>query len=254
MGAHLALVGVAADSERHCAHARQPGVPVQDPGQRVLEGGTVVDARAHDDLSVHLDPPVQQHLEPAQAGRSLWVAQHLRPQLGIRGVDGDEERAQPLGQDPLGVELGEAGQGGEVPVEERQAVVVVLEVEAPPHPLGQLVDETERTVVVAGPDPVEDGRGDLDPEGLSRRLVDPDQPGQRRPGAAHQDAEVAASLRRWKSMTSRGSCPFRLRSSSPTASPARAAGDAAVTEVTVGADMALRLVPITWTLCPESIE
>ena len=189
--AHLVLVGVAADSERHCAHARQPWVPVQDPGQRVLEGGTVVDSRAHDDLSVHLDPPVQQHLEPAQAGRSLGVAQHLRPQLGIRGVDGDEERAEPLGQDPLGVELGEAGQGGEVPVEERQAVVVVLEVEAPPHPLGQLVDEAERTVVVAGPDPVEDGRGDLDPEGLSRLLVDPDQPGQRRPGAAHQDAEVA---------------------------------------------------------------
>jgi hypothetical protein len=42
-----------------------------------------------------------------------------------------------------------------------------------------------------------------------------------------------------------------LRSSSPTARPARAAGDAAVTEVTVGADMTHRLPPITWTLCPE---
>src|SRR5580692_2266390 len=40
-----------------------------------------------------------------------------------------------------------------------------------------------------------------------------------------------ASLRRWKSMTSRGSWPLRLKSSSPTANPARAAGDAAVTRV-----------------------
>jgi hypothetical protein len=45
-----------------------------------------------------------------------------------------------------------------------------------------------------------------------------------------------------------------LRSSSPTARPARAAGDAAVTEVTVGADMTHRLPGITWTLCPESTE
>ena len=115
----------------------------------------------------------------------------LRPQLGIRGVDGDEERAQPLGEDALRVELGETGQRGEVPVEEGQAVVVVLEVQAPPHPLGQLVDEAERTMVVAGADPVEDGRGDLDPERLAGRLLDPDQPGQRRAGATHQDAEVA---------------------------------------------------------------
>jgi len=38
-------------------------------------------------------------------------------------------------------------------------------------------------------------------------------------------------------MTSRGSCPFKERSASPTANPARAAGDASVTEVTVGADI-----------------
>ena len=38
-------------------------------------------------------------------------------------------------------------------------------------------------------------------------------------------------------MTSRGSCPLRESSSSPTAKPARAAGDASVTEVTVGADI-----------------
>ena len=96
-----------------------------------------------------------------------------------------------LGEDALGVELGEAGQGGEVAVQERQPVVVVLEVEAPAHALGQLVDEAERAVVVTGPDAVEDGRGDLHPERLPRLLVDPHDPGQRRAGAAHEDAEVA---------------------------------------------------------------
>ena len=106
-------------------------------------------------------------------------------------MDGDEERAQALGEDALGVELGEAGQGGEVPVEEREPVVVVLQVEAAPHALGQLVDEAERAVVVAGADAVEDGRGDLDAERLAGVLVDAHQPGQRRAGAADQDAEVA---------------------------------------------------------------
>src|ERR1700722_4795526 len=47
----------------------------------------------------------------------------------------------------------------------------------------------------------------------------------------------SASVSCWKSMTSRGSCPLKESSSSPTTTPARAAGDAAVTEVTVGADI-----------------
>ena len=136
-------------------------------------------------------PAVEQDLEPAQAGRPLRVAQHVRPQLGVRRVDGDEQRPEPLGQDPLGVELGEAGQRGEVAVEEGQPVVVVLEVEAAPHALGQLVDEAERAVVVAGADPVEDGRGDLHAERLADDLVDPHHPWQGRAGAANEDAEVA---------------------------------------------------------------
>ena len=191
MRAHLGLVGVAAQPERDRAHAGEPRVAVEDPGQRVLERGAVVDARADDDLAVHLDAPVEEDLQPAQAGRALRVAQHVRPQLGVGGVDGHEQRAEALGEDALGVELGETGQRREVAVQERQPVVVVLEVEAPPHALGQLVDEAEGAVVVAGPDPVEDGRGDLHPERLPRLLVDPHDPGQRRAGAANEDAEVA---------------------------------------------------------------
>ena len=93
-------------------------------------------------------------------------------------------------------------------------------------------------MVVAGADAVEHRRGHLDTEGLALRLVDAHEPGQlRAPARRTRTLRSAASERRWKSMTSRGSCPSMLKSSSPTASPARAAGDAAVTEVTVGADM-----------------
>ena len=45
-------------------------------------------------------------------------------------------------------------------------------------------------MVVARADPVEDGRGDLDPERLPGVLVDPHDPGQRRTGAPNEDAEV----------------------------------------------------------------
>jgi hypothetical protein len=86
----------------------------------------------------------------------------------VGGVNGDEQRAQAFGQHPLQVHLGEPGQGGEVAVEERQPVVVVLQGEAPAHSLGQLLDEAELTMVVAGAHPIEEGRGHLHPEWLAR--------------------------------------------------------------------------------------
>ena len=99
----------------------------------------------------------------------------MGPQLGVGAVDRDEEGPEALGEDALGIQLGESGEGGEVAVQEREPVVVVLEVEAASHPLGQLVDEAEGAVVVAGADAVEDGRGDLDAERLAGLLVDADE-------------------------------------------------------------------------------
>ena len=54
--------------------------------------------------------------------------------------------------------LGEAGERGEVAVQEAQPVVVVLQVQAAAHALGQLVDEAELAVVVARADAVEHAR------------------------------------------------------------------------------------------------
>ena len=105
-------------------------------------------------------------------------------------MDGDEQGAEPFGEHPLEVHLGEAGQGGEVSVEEGQPVVVVLQREAAPHPLRQLVDEAELAVVVTRPDPVEDGGGDLGPEGLTRLLGHLDGEGLVDTAAADHQVEV----------------------------------------------------------------
>ena len=68
-GAHLGLGGVIAHPERDDADRGERGEPVEDAEQRVVERGAVVDARAHDDLAVHLDAGVEQRAEPAQARR-----------------------------------------------------------------------------------------------------------------------------------------------------------------------------------------
>ena len=151
--------------------------PSLTPGQTTTWPCTSIPRRASTSSQRRLVAPLGlRSIEARRSGSVVWMETNNGPEA--------------LGQDPFGIELGESGQRGEVAVEERQPVVVVLEVEAAPHALGQLVDEAEGAVVVAGADAVEDGRGDLDPEGLAVRLVHPDQPGQGRAGAPHEDAEV----------------------------------------------------------------
>ncbi len=123
-----------------------------------------------------LDAGVEQQLQPAQARRAAPVAQQARAHVGVGGVNAHVQRTEPLADHALEVGLREPGERGEVPVEERQPVVVVLQVEALAHPLGQLMDEAERAVVVAGADAVEDRAGQFDPEGRAIGLVDADDP------------------------------------------------------------------------------
>ena len=87
-------------------------------------------------------------------------------------MDRHVQRRQPLGDHPFEVGLGESGEGGEVPEQEAEPVVVVLEVQAAAHAWRQLVDEAELAVVVAGADPVEHGGVDVDAERLTSPLGD----------------------------------------------------------------------------------
>ncbi len=170
--AHLVLAVVCADAERHDPDRRQSGEAVEHAEQCVVERRAVVDARAHDHLAVHLDAGVEEELQPAQARCTPPVAQELRAHVGIGGVDAHVQRTEPLRHHAFQIGFGETGERGEISVEKREPVVVVLQVQALAHALGQLVDETERAVVVAGADAVEHRARQLDPERRALGLVD----------------------------------------------------------------------------------
>lgn len=167
---------VAGQAERHDPDGRQAGVPGKDLCRRPVERGAIVDAGTEHDLSVHGNPMVQERPEPSQRRRSPRVPQHSCSHRGVGGVDRDVERAEALLNDASKVQFSEAGQRREVSVEEREAVVVVLEVQRLAHPRGKLIDETELAMVVAGLDPIEDRRRESDAQGLTGDLVETNGP------------------------------------------------------------------------------
>jgi hypothetical protein len=170
--AHRWLRRVATHAERHNGCGRQVGVLVEETSQRVAEHCSVVYTGAHHDLAVYLNPGVEQGAQPAQADRTPPIPEHPGANFRVGGVDADVQRAQPIGDYTLEVRLGEAGQRREVPVQERQPVVVILDVKARSQVLGELVDEAELAVVVAGAHTVEDRRVDLDAQRCSGELLD----------------------------------------------------------------------------------
>ena len=58
--AHATLGREPRDAERNDSDRREFRKPFEDAGERVVEHVAVVDPRAHDDLSVHLDAVVEQ--------------------------------------------------------------------------------------------------------------------------------------------------------------------------------------------------
>ena len=158
-------------------------------GQREIELIAVVDARAHDHLTVHGDAMIEQHAQPPQRRCAALIAQHLRPQPRISGVDADVERRETFGDDALEVGFGESGQRREIAVQEREAVVVVLEIQALAHALGQLVDEAELAMVVTGLHDRTTRRVDLETQWLTSGLDDLDRQTER-PAAIDFDGEI----------------------------------------------------------------
>ena len=114
--------------------------------------------------------------EPLEARQDLRraprLAEQAMAQRGIGRVHGDVERRQPLLDDPLEVRVVEVGQRDVVAVQEREPVVVVLDVEALAHPPRQLVDEAEHALVGAGRDVAGPRRLELDAELAARGAVD----------------------------------------------------------------------------------
>lgn len=156
----------------HDPDARKARCEERQLGQGRLELVRVVALRHEHDLRMHLDARLDERDQPAQRHRATRVTQHRRPQRGVRGMHRDVEGPQAFGDDPFEVRLGETRERREVAVEEREAIVVVLDVQRPSQALRQLVDEAELAVVVAGGHPVEHGVRELRPERHARRLVD----------------------------------------------------------------------------------
>ena len=74
--------------------------------------------------------------------------------------------------DAVDIVVAEVGHGDEVAVEEGQAAVVVLEVQGLPHTLGELVDEAEDALVLAGVLLVHEGGLEVQPDVVVLPLAD----------------------------------------------------------------------------------
>src|SRR5581483_7038068 len=152
------------DGDRGDARVELPELP-DAPGQV----RAVVEAGAEHDLGMHPDPAGGQ---PPHALHQVTADRRRAPQEEVAhdrigGVDRDVERREPELQDALDLALREVGQRDVVAVQEGEAVVVVLDVEALAEPSRQLVDEAEHALVGAGRDLGRRGRLALEPEPLA---------------------------------------------------------------------------------------
>ena len=129
--AHAGLGVVAADAERHDGDGGQLGVRGRARRASVSSSTAPSLTPGHTTTWPWTSMPWS---SSARSQRRLVAPRRLRSMRGphsgsvawIDTCSGD----RPSVDDPLEVGLGEAGEGGEVPVEERQPVVVVLQVEA----------------------------------------------------------------------------------------------------------------------------
>ena len=78
---------------------------------------------------MNLDVVIEKGPQPTKARCAATIAEHRRAQFWVSRMNGDMKRRDSLSNNPLEVHLGEPSQGREVPVEERQPVVVVLQVQ-----------------------------------------------------------------------------------------------------------------------------
>ena len=156
---------MAGEPHRHHRHRGHAGMEMGELAHRALELRPVVPFRHEHDLRVHHDARLGQ---PLHDGQELTADPRLAEEPvaegGVRGVHGDVERREPLRLDARELVLLEIGQGDVVAVEKRQAEVVVLHVEALPHPARELVDEAEHALVGAGVDLARARRFELEAE------------------------------------------------------------------------------------------
>ena len=162
---------------------------------------------------MHPDPRLREALQAREdwGGDAGAPEQHVA-QRRVGRVDGDVEGGEMLLDDALEGRLVEIGEGDVVAVEERQPEVVILDVEAPPHPLRQLVDEAKHALVGAGRNLPSPGRLELDAEIGTAALE-----GERQRGAVPLHRERERLLARVKAEVDRVPKPVAVDREDPIA-------------------------------------
>ena len=131
---------------------------------RALELRAVIEASAEHDLRMVVGPRLLEMIELLRDLRRTGAAQHLRAQFGVHALHRDKERREMELLDAPEVIRPHVRHRDEVAVEERQAVVVILDGEALAHVRCDHIDEAEVAVIRAIADAVKDGRLELDTE------------------------------------------------------------------------------------------
>ena len=165
----LPELGHAHGDHRYAVHRR---IQLRQIPKRLVQGRSGVDSGAGDDLAVHGDVVPGKALHDVDGLPRPPVFQHPAPQLPVCGVDGHIDGGDAQVDDPLDLPLGEVGQGEVIPHEKAEPRVVILEIQALPHPLGHLVHKAENAVVSAGAGPVHEIGLKLQAQVLALLLAD----------------------------------------------------------------------------------
>jgi hypothetical protein len=107
-------------------------------------------------LGVNLDTEMSQAVKLLSYVWELWIPEDLAAQPQIGSMHGYVERAEPLFPYSFPILLAPIGKGYKVPPEKGVTVIVILDIEAAPHPRGQLIHEAKGATVLATAQAIED--------------------------------------------------------------------------------------------------
>ena len=124
--------------------------------QTALQGCPIVEPRADHHLGVNLQIPFTKPGQLLHQQPGPRIHQKALSQVRFSGVHRYIKRRQPLLIDALPIRLREVGEGEIRAIEEAETEVVILEIQAVPVAGRLLIDEAERTVVVALPQPIKE--------------------------------------------------------------------------------------------------
>ena len=138
---------------------------MRPPGHQFLHRAVklpaIVESRAKHDLRMILDVRRLQAVEMVCNLSRPPRVEHGSAQIGIHRMDGNEERRQVIAFDPLEILFAHIRQRDEVAIEERHAIIVILDRQALSHTGRHLIDEAEVTAVAARAYAIENGGSEL---------------------------------------------------------------------------------------------